>query len=322
MHRCLHALSAPAAIVALGAALLAPAAHADDHALTKDQATELAKQMAENEVRLVNAGSGKKAARRYAPEVGDTTTMTLTTTTNITQSMNDRPMPSQNLPATQYTLNVEVTEVEGDTFTLTTTVVNAGIDPDSDAQDRIRQAMQGMLDALKDRSSTTTLSTRGVVNSVDWANANQLNPQTRTQLDQIDNNNPIVALPEEPIGTGAVWRHKRTVDSNGITVHIIANYTLEDIDDGGDMILSVDIRQVIPDQEVNPPNMPAGATVKVNNASGTGSGNLRVDASTAVSHTVDMTMDISMASDIDMQGQSMSMQQEVDVAVTAEPVEG
>ena len=301
----------------LALTLLASPAIASD--FTHEEAIEAAKTMQDRETLLATAGKGELAPLHYAPVLDKAHSFALTQTLTMVQDA--PPMPPQTVvfPATTYSFTSTVTKTpEGAPFTVETLLDDVSVDPDADPM--IVNMMGPMLASMKGMTTTETVDAKGTTTNAASALPPGANPGARQQIDQIQSLVSRLLLPNEPVGVGAVWRHKIDQDAGGFDVSVITSYTLTERTDTT-IALDMTIHQVIPSQPLNAPGLPAGASATITEAKGVGTGTMVVDLTTANTTELDMSFELVMNVNASMQANTMvtATSQNVKMTIAIEP---
>lgn len=111
-------------------------------------------------------------------------------------------------------------------------------------------------------------------------------------------------LPADPVGVGAKWQLENHLESNGMKIDQIVEYTVTAIE-GDKVMLATKVVQSAPEQTVTQ----NGVAVKVKKIAGGGVGRLVVDLGRPVPTAVDMDIDTT----IDMEAQGMNITMDMDV---------
>lgn len=137
------------------------------------------------------------------------------------------------------------------------------------------QAVAGPLEQLKGLAIHAVLSPNGrITGSTLETGDKALTPEVEQQVKSLiaSFESTMMALPDEPVGVGAVWRNSRTIEQNGLKLKAINSVTLEKVE--GEVIeYAIDTAMHGDDQSV----VQGDITVKVQDIVGNGGGKGNVD---------------------------------------------
>ncbi|MEM1423540.1 MAG: hypothetical protein AAGH64_06005 [Planctomycetota bacterium] len=271
--------------------------------LTHEGAAELAKTMAHRETLLVSAGVGEATPLRYTPAPDAALSYELTQTLTLIQNAPPAPTQTVDFPRTTYRFTSTVTETpDGAPFVVESVLDDVRIDEETDPM--IAGAVGDMLASMAGMTTTERVDRRGTTTDLSSTLPPGANPGAREQIDQIRALAGRVILPDEPVGVGATWRHKTDQDAGGFDVSVITTYTLTERTDTA-ITLDMTIHQLIPEQPLDAPGLPPGATATITDAKGFGTGTMVVDLATAQPARLDMTFELDMSVDASMQPNAM-----------------
>ncbi len=298
--------SAAALVVALCIAP-APYAHAQTAGVTAAPA-------AGSDITVLSTGATPRRALRYSFSQGASETVTMRQQMSMTMEMGGMAMPPQALPATLITTKLSVENVAADgSAALAGEIVSVEVDTVG-ADPALVNAMQPQLAALNGTQMRYRVSPTGLVSDLQYGDNPAMAEAARAlqSADQLS-----VPFPTENVGVGAKWQVMRSVTQNGLTIGQQVEYTVKSLDaDGAE--LEVLITQSAKDQAMDAAAMPAGASAKLRSleGKGTSSSSIRFNR---LQPSVDMKLDMKMAIDIEMGGESNSMNQSMTMEMKTLP---
>jgi hypothetical protein len=121
-------------------------------------------------------------------------------------------------------------------------------------------------------------------------------------------------LPDEAIGVGAKWQTKYRIKQNGMEVQQTADNELVALKGNVASVKTI-LTQTADRQAMNPPGLPAGATVELIELKSTGSGDSQVDLGKLMPQSAQMQLKSNTKSHIKMSGQEQDMTTDLDLSV-------
>jgi hypothetical protein len=229
-------------------------------------------------VTLLAPGAEPRKALRITVASSLRSHMDMEMAMSMAMNMAGQEIPATAVPAIRVGADLNVTNVTptGDvTYTMAFTGVGLankeGVDP----------AVSAVIDSMgKDFASitgTAVVTNRGINRSVKIDTSKVTNSQFGQMMDSVTNsmNGVSSPLPEEPVGVGARWEVRQTLPSGGITMFQKIEYELTAFD-GKSATVKMKIDQTGPPQSMSNPNLPPGATVRVESMTGGGTGTMTV----------------------------------------------
>lgn len=185
------------------------------------------------QVTLLAAGSGAKAPLRYQLAVGATQTLTLTMDLQLAMSLRtgatETLLPRARLPKTRFTLDLRVLEVAADgAATLEYRHRRSEVVKDPKVEPAVLEATGRSLAELAGLAGRMVVSTRGFVREHRLELPAKLSPEAQQSLENLKRSMGQLAapLPEEPVGKGARWQAKTTVELNGAVLDMVSSSEL------------------------------------------------------------------------------------------------
>ncbi len=256
-------------------------------------------------VTVLDAGTAPRRALRYTLVAGVSESVTMRQKISMNIEMGGMALPSQALPATLITTQVAVSAVAADgSASVTQEIVH--VDLESDGADAMMlDAMRPQVTAMKGTTMNYTFSPTGHISKLAFGEGAPAAVQAIQSLASSDQLS--VAFPTQEVGVGARWKAARPVTQNGLTIMQDVEYEVKSL--GADsMVLEMSITQSAKDQVMDAAAMPPGASAKLRSLDGKGVSTMAIRFD-RVQPSVDMKMNITMAIDLDMGGQSNAMNQ-------------
>jgi hypothetical protein len=267
---------------------------------------------AASDVKVIDAGAAPRRALRYKLVQGTTESVTMRQKISMNIEMGGMALPSQSLPATVITSRLTVSEVKANgVASIAGEFVSVDIDADG-ADPMIVEAMRPQLAGLNGVTMSYTMNPNGEVSKMEFGANAPAAMQSLGSTEQLS-----VAFPTEPVGVGARWKASRPVTQSGMTILQDAEYVLKSL--GADsMVLDIALVQSAKDQVMSAAAMPPGASAKLRSLDGKGTSTvvIRFDR---VQPAMEMKMDIKMAIDLEMGGQTNAMNQSMVMEIKTTP---
>jgi len=238
---------------------------------------------------LVSAGNEPRRVLRYKAPKDTRTTHEVSIAVELTAGEMGGPMPTMVLtmsyvvsavmPNGQMVLDAKIENVKA-------LDVAGGKVP--------AQAVSGQLEQLKGLAINAVLSPNGRITGStlkpgDKPLAPELEQQAKSLVASFEST--MMALPDEPVGVGAVWRNSRTIEQNGLKLKAINSVTLEKVE--GDVIeYAIDTAMHGDDQSVVQGDIKVTVEDIVGNGGGKGNvdlGKLRIWSELAAEFRSSMT---------------------------------
>ncbi|AYY12144.1 hypothetical protein EF847_04910 [Actinobacteria bacterium YIM 96077] len=262
------------------------------------------------EVTVTEPGAEPHEIMEHSPTAGDTATLDMRTTTEISAEVDGDRVPASPVPPMLLGMELTVDEVGDDEIAMSF-VYDYGETPGGDP------AVQRVLDSLVGVSGsvTTTRSGAFVDGGIDEGD---LDPAMSEMVDQLEQQlaQLTIPLPAEPVGVGAAWEAASSVEIDGVTTCNFTTYRLAEFD-GDDYELEVGI-----DQQIVPATVQEGsASVEIIEGEGHGTGRNGGSLSLpiAVSGTSEATTRMRM--NVEQGGTEQEQELTVDVELEISPRE-
>ncbi len=274
---------------------------------------------------LIDAGAEPRAPLRYRFNKDLKELMVMDMTISMGMEVGGMEQPANEMPTIRMFVALEGQEIteEGNLkYGMEFTKIDVLGDEDSDPAmiDALESAMVGVVGL----TGWGIVDDRGVTKDVGFTIPEDANPAVVAQLDQMRGqlNQLAAPLPEDAVGIGAKWRVTQHIESSGMSLTQEGTYTLEERL-GESVKLSLTLTQKALPQNIQPPNLPAGTTVKLTFLESQGSGRIDLDMarfvpSTEMSMKMKMNMEISIAAP-DMPAQTMPMGMKMKIEMKIRP---
>jgi hypothetical protein len=274
-------------------------------------------------IQLLAAGRAPRTRLRYAPVALQSETLLVTTHTNVAMGSPDLPGEPIDLPGTSMRMRVTVDSVGPDDeiacrFELLSVDVQSATAPPATAA-----MLEAATRKLIGSSGRVTLTTRGIVERVSLAVPSGADPATRELLAELDHSVRQIwdPLPEQPVGVGARWHTQSKIVMRGMTIDQIRRYTLLE-HAAGTAKLSVIVEQTAKRQPLALPNVPAGASVRLEQLASAGDGQVTVDLSKLVPRESKLNLKTTNIVSITGDGRKELMRSDMQVQLALSAIEG
>lgn len=256
-------------------------------------------------VKLLAAGGGEKRELRLNGKAGakDTVVMTTKMHMKMTPMGIDIEMPPYDTTMEMVVKNVTADGDIEHEFTIT------AVDVKDEGNPMVVGALKQTLPQIIGLKGTGTFTNRGVVKAVDLTLPAGLDPMVAQTLGGMKDamKQMSAPFPLEAVGVGAKWQIENKLETNGMKIDQIVEYTVTGIE-GDKVMLDTKVVQSAPQQTVKQ----QGVDVTIKKVGGGGTGKLVVDLTRPVPTRVDMDVDTS----IDMAAQGMDMHMDMDLQMT------
>ena len=193
---------------------------------------------------------------------GDSATAELASDLKITEV--DGPTVLDPPPVVQ-TVRFDIDAVNGDEADVAFEVQGVKIDDPAGTLDRAALfELTAALDAMVGLKGTGTVDRRGQFTAFRYDVPDGFDIDAADTLDQLEQDVATmgVPLPEVPVGVGARWRARDTVEINGVRTEQVITYEISAID-GERVSYSAVVEQSSPTQDLPGRTLPAGTTARL-----------------------------------------------------------
>jgi hypothetical protein len=269
----------------------------------------------QNQIKLVNAGAEPRQQLRFAPPANTKQTLQMTMNMNMAMSVEGQAQRTLNSPPIQMTMEAQVKKVDdnGDIhadFTYSDADVVAG----ANTSPEMVNAMRSQIKQLVGLSGSMLIDQQGNIKQVNLNLPEGLDPNTKRMVEQMANSLRQISspFPSEAVGVGAKWQLPNTVTANGMTLNQTATYELVGLQDNV-ATLEISVEQQAESQKVNPPGLPAGASIDLKSLSSQGNGKVK----RALNQIMPINSNISVRSDAQMTVKDASSQKETTMGMNS-----
>lgn len=272
-------------------------------------------------IELLDAGAEPRRPLRYAFEAGQSEAMHTSMNMHMMFSMNGQDMPPMDLP--RFTVSGEavpetVTD-DGDahyTFRFT----GGKVDASENVPPQMLQAMRDAMAMIEGVTGVATVSSRGLTTDAEINGDESLQGPMASMVEPLRQSVKQMAtpLPEDPVGEGAKWEIRQTVDQQGMRIYQTLVMNLVRLSEN-DADLEFTIDQKAPPQDFQPAGTPPGTDMHLVSSDGIGAGNTKLVFNRLISEA-SITMDASTQMEVNANGQvqPMAMDMTIDITVSAE----
>jgi hypothetical protein len=249
-----------------------------------------------NGIEMLFAGSGPRRVVRYQIAKGDNLAVELAIDVELDAGGRGGPLPTLILGTEVVAEDVLADQTMRVRATITS--ISAREQPDGTLS---ADAMTEHMQLLVGTSLTGTLAPDGGIRDLHAEAAQRLPPALAQQLDTVAKSFQTISLPlpRTPIGSGAAWLQRRTIELNGMTLYTVTNIGVTALDDRT-LTFTSTTSLGAPDQKVTM----QGIAIDMTSIGGSGSGSGTIDLSKMV-----MTGEATLAfhSDMTAQGETDQM---------------
>ncbi|MHC4080620.1 MAG: hypothetical protein ACYS15_01190 [Planctomycetota bacterium] len=257
-------------------------------------------------VTLLEAGEGPHRLLRFRPKVGVTQVIEMTVRLEMENSLGGQAMPSQKLPAMQYSMETVVNAAEeaGDIsyefeYKTANVVDEPGVNPFAAG------ALRNALKAIEGLRGKGIMTDRGFNKLIRFDRPPDMDPMLQQQLAEMERSMEqlVSPFPAEPVGVGAVWKVESAIRQQGMLISQTSTVTV--LAGGGDRVeVRTELTQTADPQPLEVPGAPP-MQLKSHKAEGATTTVLRLDRLFPETSTTNLTNDTTI-----MMGQS-GVQQEL-----------
>ncbi len=249
-------------------------------------------------VTLIDAGAEPRVPLRFRPPAGQVTHTEMLTRMTMTQQIGDMQAPSMAMPEMRIVMTTTVDDVSDDgSITTTAEFTDTSVDDEPGVNPMMRQEMQNMLRSMRGTTVQSTVTDRGIVLAAEMDLPDTVDPAMRLQMEGLASSLEQFAspVPDEAVGIGAKWTVRSTLTDHGMTIEQTATFTLRS-KNGDELELDVEMEQTAPQQNVDNPGLPPGATMELIRLSTEGKGRTRLNLAQVmpIQANVDMISDSEM----------------------------
>jgi hypothetical protein len=226
------------------------------------------------DVRLMEPGEEPREALRYRIEEGDRETAVLGLRMGVTRGLGD-PQQIEGGEPVYFTVESGPVEHVGERVRFEVELLRSelGSHPEH---------VESEVAAVHQIDGYVVVDDRGITRDEHFDIPGGIPPRTATMLGNIFDSLELIPLPEEPIGIGATWEVRETIDVSTYTMQQVVVYKLL-AREGDDMRLELVVTQTAEPQPLR--DLPGGAEAMIELYEGDGRGAAQVSLTRLVPHT-------------------------------------
>ncbi|MCC6216834.1 MAG: hypothetical protein IT376_18390 [Polyangiaceae bacterium] len=263
-----------------GAAASAAAADAGaPRARKRKRSRSVAKASAAPEVKVLEPGTPPRTELRYVFRAGSKERLRMVNRTQVEVVVGEQKAPSPAAPDVEITATLAVLELlSGDRARRELTIDRFRLLETPGVDAGVRAQISGALAGIEGLTGTDVVDTRGVLREVRLDTSNLENPSLELMMDSMQQSFGQMGapFPEAPIGVGARWRVRSSVDQQGMRLTQTATYTLL-AREGTRGRVRVELAQRAPASKARPPGLPPGVDAEFLGMSASGAGELEFE---------------------------------------------
>ncbi len=272
------------------------------------------------EINLIDPGAEPRRRLRYkfaGVKQGDAI---LEIQMTVATTIGDRAALNASIPTLRGTIHYKPTRVSpaGDlTYAFEITSFDATPDPQTPAS--LLSGIQADLVKMRGRKGTSTVTPRGEVLSVDMDTQPNMNEKVARAVEGVTRriHEIVVWLPEQEIGKGATWVMLSKFSAGGASGVRKTTHMLADV--SGDLLtIATSIVEEAEPQQVDAPDLPAGAKMTLETFESKGTGTSKLDLNKLVGNG-SLSPNQSSTSKIEVQGQVITMKTDVGTTFSVRP---
>lgn len=305
-------------VAGCGQKLSSKSANADSSSQAAPLSQESAKSAsaAQNKVELLEAGTEPKQQLRFAPPANAKQTVQMTMKMDMAMSVAGQTQQTIATPPMQMTMEAQVTKVDanGDIYA-NFSYTDADVVTGTNTPPEVANAMRSQLKKLVGTSGSMVVDNQGNTKQAKVNLPEGLDPNTKQMMQQMVNSLKQISspVPAEPVGIGAKWRVPNAVTTNGMTVNQTATYELVELKDNV-ATMQVNMEQQAGSQKMNPPGLPAGASVDLKSLTTQGNGKVTM----ALNQIMPINSNVSVRSNLEMAVKEANSQKETAMGMNSQ----
>lgn len=274
-------------------------------------------------VKLLNPGAEPRQKLRFKPVAGSKQQSVMMMKTNMKMSVDGKPVPAYNFPATAVTINTVINKVEpnGD-ISYDFSYSNVDVVKDPNVEPKLLEAMRTKFAQLKGVKGSGVMDNRGNTKKINFVASDIKDPFLKQMMQQLGNSLSKISspVPQEAVGKGAQWTIANKVGFNGINLTQKETYNLIDIKDDVATLQTKVEQQAQKMQKVNLPGLPPSAALTLQSYSGNGQGKSQImlDKLMPINSNVSISSNVNWNGKFTSKTEDTNMKQEVLVEVNME----
>lgn len=263
-------------------------------------------------VRLLDPGAEPWQAFRYEPVMGQAEQASIVTRMTSSATINGMDTPPQKLPA--MTLKVRQTPEEtseSENVLVSFEFVGLDIEESGPMTGALRDAMAPIVGVR----GSGEVTPRGETIRFEPDGAQDAGPM-QEQIDSMSSQAARLGIifPEEPVGLGGSWEIDAALTNSGMQMRQTVVATLDAIDDET-LTIGITLTQSADPQDVEAPNLPQGARMRLTSLTGSGTGSMKVDPARLIPLSSSIATETSFDITVNMQGGEQPMSQSINMTV-------
>ena len=271
-------------------------------------------------IKLLEQGTAPRQTLRIAHSKGMKQSLLMKMKVDQTIVMRGQKLPPTTTPATQFTVEVDVTDIaaNGD-VSVDYKCPKVEVIDESNEPSPVKPMMETMLKSIEVLTGTATVSNRGFTMKSNVTLPPNADPNIQAARDIMKAwmNGMSSPLPEEPVGVGAKWKVIQLIESNGMNVKQTSVHTLKEIN-GKTFEITIEQAQTADAQELKTPGVLTGTTTKLLSLDSSGTGRMQF-ISSALFPFLSMKSDSKIGMEVTAGGNNIPMQVEMSVEMTVTP---
>lgn len=273
-------------------------------------------------VKLVDAGKAPKRALRYEFKKGAVEWLETDMKMSMTMVAGDQAAPKATLPSFRLGMKLEAKDVSdsGDA-SIAFEVVKVDVSKDGNFDPALRQKLEGELNSgIVGLHGSARITARGVNLETEIALPDSASPMAREQVENVRDavRQVYSPLPEEEVGSGAKWDVTSRVLLGQTAADVVQHFTLDKLEATSAKLIIDTTMSGPPNQPLDLPQLPPGATAKLESLQAKSSGNTTSNFKKLVSSSDIKTNVVSVVA-ISKDAESMKMKTELDMAMKIGP---
>lgn len=273
--------------------------------------TTTSRQVNDNQVELLNAGTGAKQQLRFQPPANSQQTATITMKVDMTTLIGGQSLPSIKQPNIITTVQTKVTKIDpnGDihcdfSYSDVDLVGDTNLPPQ--VLDTLRSQIQNILRA----KGSLVIDHYGKTKKINFVLPKGIEPNLKQMMEQLLESFEQLSspLPQQAVGIGAQWRVTSNLNLSGFNLKQVATYQLVNLKEGV-ATLKVNVEQTAPSQKLNTLGLPQGVTLTLNSYKGVGQG----QAIVPLNQILPISSTVSLLSNTDMTQKNLGSQEETKI---------
>lgn len=273
-------------------------------------------------VELIEAGKGPLRELRFRPQKDSMQTSVMTMGLNQAMTIGGQKLPTQNIPATQITIETSVDKIaeNGDVeFGYSYTKIDVVDDPANPSP--LAAAMSNSMKSMVGTSGSAVINNRGFVQHSKINIPEGVPAQLKQSMEGMQNamGQMSMPLPVEPVGVGGKWRVIQNVNANGLQIKQTSVLEITELNEDG-FSMNVTVTQAAEPQEVKNSSLLPGTKINLKSLQSTGTGKSTLALSSIFPVRTAVTTNSQTAMSIEAAGQTQEISTDMKMELTLEPL--